>query len=101
LDRQKLHVQWSSQGEKMTYHCQVAREENFLHPVLDTKTDQPEIILPVSEEKGRYFVRVSTIDPSGQEGAFSSVQQVESKDSSPMALVITIEVLIAVLLFAL
>jgi hypothetical protein len=98
LDEQKLRVQWTDQGEKLTYHVQVARAENFLDPILDTKVDRPEITVPVSQETGRYFARVSTIDPSGHEGAFSPAQSVESKSSSPLALVIIIETVIAILL---
>jgi hypothetical protein len=100
LDEQKLRVQWTDREGRTAYHVQVARAENFLDPILDTKVDRPEITLPLSRETGRYFVRVSTIDPSGQEGAFSPALSVESKSSSPLALVIIVEVVIAILMFA-
>jgi hypothetical protein len=45
----------------------------------ERKVDRPEIVLPRPEEPGVYYVRTSTIDPTGYEGEFSVPQSFEIK----------------------
>jgi hypothetical protein len=79
VDDKELRIRWRNQGEKMSYRCQIAREEGFLNPILEKKVDQPEISLPRPEAPGIYYVRTSTIDPTGYEGGFSPPQSFEIK----------------------
>jgi hypothetical protein len=79
VDDQELRIRWRSQGEKMSYRCQIALEDGFLNPIIERKVDRPEISLPKPEAPGIYYVRTSTIDPTGYEGGFSPPQSFEIK----------------------
>ncbi|MHB8771101.1 MAG: FecR family protein [Syntrophales bacterium] len=78
-DDKELRIRWRNQGEKMSYRCQVSREEGFGNILLERKVDRPEIVIPRPGEPGIYYVRTSTIDPTGYEGGFSSPQSFEIK----------------------
>ncbi|MBE0558470.1 MAG: FecR domain-containing protein [Proteobacteria bacterium] len=77
LADKELRIRWRDQGEKMSYRCQVARDEGFQNLLLERRVDRPEIVLPRPEEPGVYYVRTSTIDPTGYEGGFSLSQSFE------------------------
>jgi hypothetical protein len=79
VDDKELRIRWWNQGERMSYRCQIALEESFLKPIIEKKVDRPEISLPKPEAPGVYYVRTSTIDPTGYEGGFSSPQSFEIK----------------------
>jgi hypothetical protein len=81
----ELRIRWGDQGAKMSYRCQIARDEGFQNLLIERKLDRPEIALPRPEEPGIYYVRTSTIDPTGYEGGFSlpqsfEIQRVEVKE---------------------
>jgi hypothetical protein len=75
----EMTIRWRSLGEKMTYHIQVARDEAFREPFIDRKVERPEATLPTPKEVGTYYVRISSIDPEGYEGSFSTPQTFEIK----------------------
>jgi hypothetical protein len=89
VEDKELRIRWRNQGEKMSYRCQIALEESFQNPILEKKVDRPEISLPKPEAPGIYYVRTSTIDPTGYEGGFSSPQSFEIK---PVEVVKPVEV---------
>jgi hypothetical protein len=89
VEDKELRIRWRNQGEKMSYRCQIALEESFQNPILEKKVDRPEISLPKPEAPGIYYVRTSTIDPTGYEGGFSPPQSFEIK---PVEVVKPVEV---------
>lgn len=78
-DGKDLTIRWRSLGEKMTYHMQVARDETFRDTFVDRKVDRPEATMPMPEEIGTYYVRISAIDTEGYEGNYSTPQIFEVK----------------------
>jgi hypothetical protein len=72
-----MRIRWRDQGKGMTYHMQVDRDEDFRKPFIDLKVVKPEATIPVPEEPGLYFVRVSASDREGYEGSFSPPQTFE------------------------
>jgi hypothetical protein len=96
LDKEELHLRWSDQGTGMIYHYQISQNKNFLDPISDRNVNQPEITLPQPQGTGIYYVRVSTIAPAGQEGAFSPPQQFEITSRWPPASVIVMMGIIGV-----
>ncbi|NPU83660.1 MAG: LysM peptidoglycan-binding domain-containing protein [Syntrophaceae bacterium] len=80
LEGKNIHIRWRDQGPKMTYRCQIAREESFRKPVVDEKVNRPEITLSRPADPGVYYVRTSTIDAEGFEGGFSPPQSFEIPD---------------------
>jgi hypothetical protein len=81
MDEKELRIRWKDQGEKMTYRCQIARDERFTNPLVEQKVNKPEIILPRPVEPGLYYVRTSAIDVDGYEGGFSVPQSFEIKSN--------------------
>lgn len=82
MNEKELRIRWKDQGANMSYRCQIARDESFLNPVIERQVNQPEILFPKPAEPGVYYVRTSTIDPSGYEGSFSAPQNFEIKSSN-------------------
>ncbi len=78
-EEKEMRIRWRNQGEKMSYRCQISREEDFKTLLIEQKVDRPEIAIPRPEEPGIYYVRTSTIDPTGYEGGFSPPQSFEIK----------------------
>ena len=78
----ELHIRCRTQGDNMTYHFQVSREENFQTILTDRKEKQPEITLAKPEKAGTYYVRISAIDADGYEGTFSPPQSFEVEQRS-------------------
>jgi hypothetical protein len=79
VDEKGLQLRWQDRGQGMSYRFQIAREEDFQNLFLERKVDRPEITLPEPEVPGLYYVRTSTIDPTGYEGGFSLPQSFEIK----------------------
>jgi hypothetical protein len=79
VDEKELRLRWQDRGHGMSYRFQIAREEGFQNLFLEKKVDRPEITVPKPEEPGLYYVRTSTIDPTGYEGGFSLPQSFEIK----------------------
>ncbi len=84
VHRKELHIRWRDLGEKMTYHCQIARDAHFSTLILDENVKKPEITLPRPKSAGTYYVRTSSIDPNGYEGEFSPSQSFEVKRRWPL-----------------
>ena len=80
-DEKMLHIRWKSQGDKMSYRCQIARNDNFTDILTEQKVKEPRMILEKPKEPGIYYVRTSTIDPDGYEGGFSDPQTFEIKNN--------------------
>lgn len=80
-DEKMLHIRWKSQGDKMSYRCQIARNDNFTDILTEQKVKEPRMIIERPKEPGIYYVRTSTIDPDGYEGGFSDPQAFEIKNN--------------------
>ena len=52
VDEKELRIRWRDQGEKMSYRCQIARDEGFQNLLLEKKVDRPEITLPSRRSRG-------------------------------------------------
>ena len=83
LGDKELKIRWRSQGEKMSYRFQMAREESFQNLFLEQVVERPEVTLPRPKEPGLYYVRTATIDPDRYEGAFSLPQIFEVRRPVP------------------
>ena len=79
VEEKELRIRWQDQGVKMSYRCQIARDESFQNLFIERKVDRPEITLPKPEAPGVYYIRTSTIDSTGYEGGFSPPQSFEIK----------------------
>ncbi|HMK56018.1 MAG TPA: FecR domain-containing protein [Dissulfurispiraceae bacterium] len=82
---EQLHFAWRNMGPGMKYHFQMAKDEAFSSPVVDISTDKPEFSVGRPGEAGTYYVRTSTVEPSGYEGPFSAPQSFELKGGFPYA----------------
>ncbi len=51
----ELRIRWRDQGEKMSYRCQIARDEGFQNLLIERKVDRPEVVLPRPEKPGIYY----------------------------------------------
>jgi len=80
LDDKTIQIRWKSQGDKMTYRCQVARDANFTEILTEQKVTEPRVTFDRPDRPGVYHVRTSTIDPDGYEGGFSDPQTFEIKN---------------------
>ncbi|MBN1613843.1 MAG: FecR domain-containing protein [Deltaproteobacteria bacterium] len=90
LEGKELHIRWQDLGERMSYHCQIARDKDFRDMVVDRKLDKPEITVPRPEKAGIYYVRTSSIDSEGYEGGFSSPQSFEIKRQWPLIPILSV-----------
>lgn len=84
LEEKELRIRWRNQGDKMRYRCQVARDEGFGNPILEQVVERPEVALSKPTDPGIYYVRTSTIDPTGYEGGFSPPQTFEIIKPKPV-----------------
>lgn len=67
-------VRWRAGEPGDRYRLQVARNKDFTEVVVDLRADAPQATLG-RLDAGRYFVRVATIDASGEEGPFGAPQE--------------------------
>ena len=67
-------IRWRHLGADVTYHVQVAHDDEFREILLDRQVAQPELSLPIPKKSGHYYVRTSSVDGQGYEGAFSQPQ---------------------------
>jgi len=77
-------IRWRDQGPKMSYHCQIARDQAFKDLIVDRKTERPLIEFPKPKKPGTYYVRTSAIDDLNYEGAFSPPQTFEIHNYWPL-----------------
>lgn len=83
LDDKRLTIRWQDMGEGLSYHFQMARDEKFSDLLKDEVLDQPSITLDRPKAAGSYFIRTSSIDAKGTEGAFSPAQRFEIEKPFP------------------
>jgi hypothetical protein len=74
LDKQEMHIRWQDLGQGVTYHFQMAREQDFSGVIIDKRLEKPEIVIQRPDDPGVYYIHVSTIDAKGYEGRFSKPQ---------------------------
>ncbi len=79
VDKKTIHLRWSSSGENVSYHLQLAKEETFKTILEDQKIPTTSMDLKKPDSRGIYFVRVSGVDADGNEGEFSTPAQVKVK----------------------
>jgi len=85
LKGSRLHIRWRNQGDRLTYHVQIARDDTFGSPLIDRIVTAPEIDLEPPQKSGVYYVRTSSIDSEGFEGPFSLPQTFEVRRWWPYA----------------
>lgn len=88
VEERLLRIRWKSQGEQMSYRCQVAQDEHFSRIIVEQKVNVPWIAFEKPKKPGLYFVRTSTIDSDGYEGRFSEPQTFEIERDREMWVVL-------------
>jgi hypothetical protein len=83
VDKKMIRLRWSSSGENMSYRLQLAREETFKTILVDQKIRGTSIDLKKPDTPGIYYVRVRGMDADGNEGEFSTAENVEIKKKYP------------------
>ena len=86
IGKDVIRLKWKDLGEGVTYHFQMARDEEFRVIVLEEKLSKAEMTLQRPKEAGTYYVRTSAIDKGGYECDFSPPQSFEIKHAFPYAL---------------
>ena len=76
----ELRVRWRNLGVGITYHFQMAKDQEFKEVLIDEKLTKPEITLDKPGDVGTYYIRTSGIDAHGYEGDFSEPQSFEVKN---------------------
>lgn len=67
-------LRWRAGEPGDRYRVQLARDKEFREIVADLRVDAPQATLG-RLDAGRYFVRVATIEASGEEGPFGTTQE--------------------------
>ena len=78
------HISWGSLGDGITYHVQVARDEEFKDITTDTKLEQLEITVEPPPGASIFYVRIRGIDRENYAGDFSEPQSIVSKTRFPL-----------------
>ena len=81
-DKKMMHIRWQDLGKGMSYHFQMAKNQDFSAVLIDTKLEKPEIVIQKPEEPGTYYIHVSAIDSKGYEGRFSKPQSLTLREGS-------------------
>ena len=82
IEETLLRIRWKDQGPKMTYRCQIAKDQDFTELIADQTVSGPQLIVERPSRPGRYYVRTKTIDEDGYEGGFSEPQIFEIKSET-------------------
>lgn len=82
MDKKEVHIRWQDLGKSMSYHFQMAGDQDFSAVLIDRRLEKPETAIQKPGEPGLYYVRVSAIDSKGYEGRFSNAQSFTIKKSS-------------------
>ena len=82
VDKKEMHIRWQDLGEGMSYHFQMAKDQDFTAVLIDRRLEKPEIVIQKPEEPGKYYIRVSAIDSKGYEGSFAKPQSFTIKEGS-------------------
>ncbi len=83
VGEKEIVLKWRDLGEGITYHFQMAKDEEFREMLLDEKVDKPEVTFEKPKEPGIYQVHTSSIDRKNREGEFSVSQSFEVKRKFP------------------
>lgn len=70
----RMHIRWPDMGAGYRYHLQLSDEPGFSRILLDQRTERSELTLEEPERMGKYYLRISSIDPQGYESKFSTPQ---------------------------
>jgi hypothetical protein len=71
-----MDIRWRAGLPGQKYQLQMAEDADFTKPLVDTRTDKPELRMP-KPSAGTYYLRIRTIDPDGFEGPFGTPQTIE------------------------
>ena len=82
VDKKEIHIRWQDLGEGMSYHFQMAGDQDFSLVLIDRSLGKPETVIQKPVDSGIYYIRVSAIDPQGYEGKFSKPQSFTIKEGS-------------------
>jgi hypothetical protein len=82
VDEEEMHIRWQDVGEGVSYHFQMARDQDFSTVLIDEIIEKPEIVIQKPEHSGIYYIHVSSIDSKGYEGRFSKPQTFTIKKGS-------------------
>ena len=78
MGAKELRVRWRHLGDGITYHFQMAKNQEFKEVLIDEKLTKPEIAFEKPSDVGTYYIRTSAIDTHGYEGDFSEPQSFEA-----------------------
>jgi hypothetical protein len=87
VEGKTTRLAWRNLGEGITYHLQMAADAGFDRIMVDRKVSEPTVAVDTPEEPSVYHVRISAVDPKGNEGDFSPPQTFEVRRGFPYAVV--------------
>jgi hypothetical protein len=70
----ELRIRWPGQGNGVSYHFQMSKDQAFKNMVVEKRLAEPQINLEKPRYPGTYYVRVRSIDAQGYAGSFSEPQ---------------------------
>jgi hypothetical protein len=76
IDDTELLVRWRAGTPGQRYRFQLAKDEAFTAPLVDATTEIAQYALP-RPARGRYYLRVQTLDVDGYAGPFGAVQRLD------------------------
>jgi hypothetical protein len=79
MSDKELRVRWQNLGDGITYHFQMAKDQEFKEVLMDEHPIEPQIAFERPSDVGTYYIRTSAIDSHGYEGNFSEPQTFEVK----------------------
>ena len=82
VDKKEIHIRWQDLGDGMSYHFQMAGDQDFSVVLIDRSIGKPETVIQKPGDSGIYYIRVSAIDSKGYEGKFSNPQSFTIKEGS-------------------
>jgi len=82
VGKKEIHIRWQDLGEGMSYHFQMAGDQDFSVVLIDRRLGKPETVIQKPGDSGIYYIRVSAIDSKGYEGKFSNPQSFTIKEGS-------------------
>jgi hypothetical protein len=86
IGKDMVRLKWKDLGDGVTYHFQMARDEEFREILFEERLAKAEVTLQRPKEGGTYYVRTSAINKGGYEGDFSPPQGFEIKRTFPYTL---------------